>query len=105
MINLPIKKTDYCKNIYWVYAITLKEGVIKTATQVMLELKDYNIGTRPFFYPMHKQPVFNQAGLFLQDKLPESEKLYKNGFYIPSGLALTEGQIIEVSDALHKVLL
>lgn len=104
MINLPIKSTDYCENIYWVYAITLKDEFSKTAKQVMVELGEKKIGTRPFFYPMHQQPVFNKAGLFLQDELPNSEKLYQRGFYIPSGLALTKNQTIEVSDALHKIL-
>lgn len=103
-INLPLTKTDYCKNIYWVYAITLKDNYLKTAKQVMSKLKDKNIGTRPFFYPMHKQPIFNKMGLFLDDKLPNSEKLYQRGLYIPSGLALTETQINEVSLALHEVL-
>lgn len=70
----------------------------------MSELKELKIGTRPFFYPMHKQPIFNKMGLFLNDKLPNSEKLYERGFYIPSGLALTEMQIEEVSSALNKVL-
>ena len=104
-VNLPIKNTSYCNNIYWVYAITLKDECSKTVKQVMTELADHQIGTRPFFYPMHQQPVFNRDGLFLQDKLPISEKLYENGFYIPSGLALTNGQVKEVSEALHKVLL
>ncbi|MCK9224199.1 MAG: DegT/DnrJ/EryC1/StrS family aminotransferase [Candidatus Muirbacterium halophilum] len=103
-INLPISKTEFCENIYWVYAITLKDSCIKTAKEVMQELGKYKIGTRPFFYPMHKQPVFNKMGLFLDDDLPNSEKLYERGFYIPSGLALTKEQIEEVSDALHKVL-
>ncbi len=103
-INLPIPKTNYCENIYWVYAITLKYNSSKTAKQVMSELKELKIGTRPFFYPMHKQPIFNKMGLFLNDKLPNSEKLYERGFYIPSGLALTEMQIEEVSSALNKVL-
>lgn len=53
---------------------------------------------------MHKQPVFNRSGLFLHDKLPNSEKLYDTGFYIPSGLALTKDQAEEVSKALHTVL-
>ena len=104
MINLPVKSTNYCENIYWVYAITLKDNFFKTAEQVMLELGERKIGTRPFFYPMHQQPVFNKDGLFLQDKLPNSEKLYKKGFYIPSGLALTTNQMTEVSEILHKVL-
>jgi perosamine synthetase len=103
-INLPIPRTSYCENIYWVYAITLKYNCSKTTKQVMSELKELKIGTRPFFYPMHKQPIFNKMGLFLNDKLPNSEKLYERGFYIPSGLALTEMQIEEVSSALNKVL-
>lgn len=104
-INLPIAKTDFCENIYWVYSITIKDDYSKTAKDVMAELSHYNIGTRPFFYPMHKQPVFNRMGLFLDDDLPNSEKLYNKGFYIPSGLALTDEQMLKVSFALHKVLL
>ena len=103
-INLPLNKTNYCENIYWVYAITLKDNCDKTAKQVMNELNELEIGTRPFFFPMHKQPIFNKKGLFLNEMLPNSEKLYQKGFYIPSGLALTEDQLKEVSSALHKVL-
>ncbi len=103
-INFPIPKTSYCENIYWVYAITLKDEYKKSAKEIMEELGQYKIGTRPFFYPMHQQPVFNKMGLFLDTYLPNSEKLYEKGFYIPSGLALTQEGIIEVSDVLHKVL-
>lgn len=104
VINLPIAETDFCENIYWVYTVTLKDEYQKNAKEVMSELGKHKIGTRPFFYPMHKQPVFNKMGLFLDDKLPNSEKLYEKGFYIPSGLALTEEQIKEVSKAMHEVL-
>ena len=104
-VNLPVPKTDFCENIYWVYAITLKDDFTKTAKEVMAELSSYNIGTRPFFYPMHKQPIFNRMGLFLEDDLPNSENLYEKGFYIPSGLTLTNKEMLEVSIALHKVLL
>lgn len=104
VINLPIQETNYCKNIYWVYAITLKEECKKNVKEIMRELEDHKIGTRPFFYPMHKQPIFNKMGLFLDTICPNSEKLYEKGFYIPSGLALTERQVIEVSRTLQKVI-
>ena len=103
IIKLPIAKTIYCDNIYWVYALMLEDNY-RTAKEVMEELQKYQIGTRPFFYPMHKQPVFNKMGLFLNDNLPNAEKLYNKGFYIPSGMALTEQQITEVSVILHKIL-
>ena len=85
------------------YSVVIKDEYKKSAKDVMGELKEYRIGTRPFFYPMHKQPVFNKMQLFLNENLPVSENLYKKGFYIPSGVALTEKQIIEVSEAMHKV--
>ena len=97
------QNNEYCKNIYWVYAIVIKDTCLKSAKEAMNSLSELKIGTRPFFYPMHRQPVFNEMGLFLDSSLPNSEKLYEKGFYIPSGMALTKEQMIEVSVALHKV--
>ena len=102
-INLPITMTDYCENIYWVYAITLKDSFKKTAKQVMQELGEYKIGTRPFFYPMHQQPVFKKMGYFLDDNLPNSERLYNRGFYIPSGLGLKNSEIRYVAKTMIKL--
>ncbi|MBU0613831.1 DegT/DnrJ/EryC1/StrS family aminotransferase, partial [Patescibacteria group bacterium] len=104
VISLPIPRTFYCENIYWVYTIVLNDDYKKDARDIMAKLAEYKIGTRPFFYPMHQQPVFNDMGLFLDDHLPNSSKLYTKGFYIPSGLALEKEDIQEVSKVLHKVL-
>ena len=82
----------------------MKDNCRKTAKQIIRELSYYKIGARPFFYPMHKQPVFNKMNLFLNDKHPNSEKLYKKGFYVPSGLALSKNQIAKVSKVLCKIL-
>lgn len=104
-INLPLKEKTFAENIYWVFAITLKDNYEKNARQVMKELGSKGIGTRPFFYPMHKQPVFNKMGLFESETYPNAMRLYEQGFYIPSGLALTRAQILEVSKILHGVIL
>jgi perosamine synthetase len=101
-INLPIPKTGYCENIYWVYSIVIDDKYHINAKDIINKLSQHKIGTRPFFYPMHKQPVFNNMGLFNNDNLPNSETLYEKGFYIPSGLSLTIEEINEVSDILHK---
>jgi perosamine synthetase len=104
VINLPVPKKEYADNIYWVFPIVLKDAYYQNAEQVMKGLGVHNIGTRPFFYPMHKQPVFNKKGFFLDENLPNSEKLYERGFYIPSGMAITKEQIEEVSRVLHELL-
>lgn len=102
-INLPLSKTEYCQNIYWIYGITIKKEVNLSAQQIMDRLKEEGIGTRPFFYPMHKQPVLNDMGLFNNETYEGAEYLYEKGFYIPSGLGITEEQMEIVSEKLKKV--
>ena len=46
---------------------------------------------------MHEQPVFQKMGLFKNESYPEAEKLARQGFYLPSGLGLTDDQIEIVS--------
>jgi len=102
-IQLPIEKTDHSDNIYWVYGILLKDKS-KTAEQVMKLLAEKRIGTRPFFYPMHLQPILNKMGLYKSETYPNAEIMYNYGFYLPSGLALTNEQIHEVATALREIL-
>lgn len=104
-IVLPIASTEYCENIYWVYTLFLTESSKLTAKQVMQSLSELNIGTRPFFFPMHQQPVFKNMGLFKEIRLTNSEILYEQGFYIPSGLGITSEEMKKVSDVLHEVLI
>lgn len=104
-INLPIKQKDFAENIYWVFTITLKNEYQKSAKEVMKELGAKGVATRPFFYPMHSQPVFTKMGLFLNEEYSNASRLYEKGFYIPSGMAITEEQIKEVSKIMHEVLI
>jgi len=103
-IRLPLSQTAYAKNIYWVYGLVLKDNVPFGAAMMMEKLDKLGIGTRPFFYPMHLQPVFLKMGLFKNEKYPVAEKLASKGFYIPSGLGLEEKDIKVVVKALRKVL-
>ena len=93
-LQLPLAKTDYAENIYWVYGIVLQEEVPFDAKAVMKKLGEMGIGTRPFFWPMHEQPVLRKLGLFKNEIYPIAEKIARCGFYIPSGLALSRQQSI-----------
>ena len=103
-LQLPVAQTDYAANIYWVYGIVLKDNVPFDAQEAMHRLGKYKIGTRPFFWSMHEQPVFQKMGLFKQEFCPVAEKIARRGFYIPSGLALTEQQIERVAQAVVEIL-
>jgi perosamine synthetase len=89
--SLPLKKTSYAENIYWVYGLVAENE--KKLSEVVNKLTVENIGTRPFFWCMHEQPVFKKMGLFLGEKYPNAEKLARCGFYLPSGLGLLEKEI------------
>lgn len=103
-LQLPIKKTEYAENIYWVYGVVLKDSVSFDALEAMKRLSENGVGTRPFFYPMHAQPVFKKIGLFKNENYPVAEKLAERGFYLPSGLALTQDQIIKVVETVKKII-
>lgn len=102
-LQLPVVRTDYAENIYWVYGLLIDESRGMDAERVMRKLEDKGIGTRPFFYPMHKQPVLQRMGFFSGESYPVAERLYRQGFYIPSGLALTEGQMERVADEVKNI--
>ena len=96
--------TEYAKNIYWVFGMVLKDEVSFNAEEAMRRLGEKGIGTRPFFWPMHEQPVFQKMGLFKEECYPVAERLARRGFYIPSGMALSDGQIGEVAKAVTEVM-
>lgn len=103
-LQLPIPETPYAENIYWVYGIVLRDEVPFDAQEVMQRLRTMQIGTRPFFWPMHEQPVFRKMGLFEDVQCPVAENLARRGFYLPSGLALTDEQIDSVIHAVKDIL-
>jgi perosamine synthetase len=103
-LQFPVPRTEYAENIYWVYGLILKDEVPFDAEELMRRLGKYKIGTRPFFWCMHEQPVFRKMGLFNGVFCPEAEKIARRGFYIPSGMALTDEQIREVAKTLHEAM-
>jgi perosamine synthetase len=103
-IQRPKQSTDYAENIYWVYGIVLRDELDFDAEEAMKRLSEKQVGSRPFFFPMHEQPVFRRMGLFRDDRFPVAERLARRGFYLPSGMALTEDQIRYVTSSLRAVL-
>lgn len=102
-IELPLPNTDYAENIYWVFGIVLAERLNVDATVLAQKLHKGGLGTRPFFFPMHCQPVLQRL-LNTSQSLPVSEGLARLGLYLPSGLALTDEQIVESATVTIQVL-
>ena len=103
-LQLPLRATQYARNIYWVYGMVLDQAVEFDALEMMGRLAKVGVGSRPFFWPMHEQPVFKRMGLFGNTKCPVAENIARRGFYIPSGMALTEDQIQAVANSVKDIL-
>ena len=73
-------------------------------TNIMKKLKTCGVGTRSFFWPIHLQPVIKKMGLLRTDSFPIAEKIARKGFYIPSGLGITDSEINRVSSELRAIL-
>lgn len=103
-VQLPKERTSYAECIYWVYGLVLSEDFDFDASEAMKRLAKHGVGTRPFFWPMHEQPVFQKMGLFKDAQCPVAERIARRGLYIPSGMALNEAQIREVAQIVREVI-
>jgi perosamine synthetase len=67
-------------------------------------MKKHGIGTRPFFRGLHNQPALRDMDLFKNESYPKTDFASQFGFYLPSGLTLTESDINKVVKALKDSL-
>jgi perosamine synthetase len=102
-LQLPLAKVDYAENIYWVYGLVLEDQVSFDAEEAMRRLRALGVDTRPFFWPMHEQPVLRRRGLFAGESYPVAERLARRGFYLPSGMGISEAQIKRVAESVRSV--
>ncbi len=102
-IKFQVEKS-WAKTVYWMYCIELAEETGLDADALMRELGKKGIGTRPFFLGLHEQPALQDIGLFKGENYPVTERISRQGLYLPSGLTLTEKDIDVVIENVKEVL-
>jgi perosamine synthetase len=93
------------KNVYWMYGLLVDEsefGISKDKLREELILE--GVETRDFFYSPTSQPILKKY-LNKTEKFPVTEKIEREGFYIPSGLALTDTQMRKVANSIKLIYL
>lgn len=89
---------DWGESAHWMTAPIFETANIRN--QVKERLNEKDIETRPFFYPLHQQPPYEDN----QQSLPIAESISKRGLNIPSGPKLKEKEIIAVVEAIQEVI-
>jgi len=84
------EQTSYCSNIYWVFGLVVKPNAGFSREEIISHLASRQIGTRTFFYGLHEQPALLNGKIPAGQSLSATQELSSGGFYLPSGLGLTE---------------
>jgi perosamine synthetase len=102
LIQLQPAETSYARNMFWVVGVLLAEKF--DAPHIARLLRNNGVDTRPFFFPLHRQPVLSKYSLGKQPSLPISERLGAQGLYLPSFIGMTNEDITFCVSQLVAVL-
>ena len=97
-ITLP-PEAKWAKNVYWMYSILVEDEFGMSRDELMAFLRSHGIDSRPFFYPIHLQPLYEPQ--FKGEKYPVAEELSRKGINLPSGNELTEEEVRYIADIIR----
>jgi perosamine synthetase len=100
-LQLP-PELDWARNVYWMYAVVLREDAPVPRQRVIERLRADGIDTRTFFCPMSQQPCVTALPGYRQVRTPVADRLWRDGFYLPSSTQLTTAEIERVSSAVRR---
>ena len=103
-LQLPISQTDYASNLYWVFGVVLTDRVPFDAREAISRLRAEGVDARHFFWPMHEQPALRKLGFFSEERYPNSERIARRGFFLPSGVGTTQEEVHKSAEALTRIL-
>ena len=84
----------------WLFSIVLTKGVDRDF--VMSELLCRGVDTRPFFYPLNQMPPYRHYRGSLD--FTYSDSISSKGLSLPTSLALTDEEMISITDSLRDIL-
>lgn len=100
--NIPNIKLNYQKNsytnVYWMICIEIDGYDEVKRNNLILELKDKNIDSRPYFYPISDMPMYENA------ITPITHKVYQRGLNLPSYFDITKEQVKYIINTVITVI-
>lgn len=86
------------------YGVVLEDDARVDPAALTAALDGAGIETRPFFWPMHEQPVFASDRTMAGGNHPVASKLGRRGLYLPSGPTLAPEDLARVVTEVRRVL-
>lgn len=99
----PVEE-PWAKNVYWMYNVVLTGALSGTRARLLGLLKEKGVEAREDFVPASDQEVFIRKGIARGGECPVATRLGAEGFYIPSGPAITDEEVAYVVDAVRDTV-
>ena len=100
---VPLKQK--LKSVYHIYVVKLKlENLLVDRDKIFEALKSEGIGVNVHYMPIHMQPYYIKSLQTYMGMLPMAERVYNQILTIPLFPELTENDILDVVNALNKVI-
>jgi perosamine synthetase len=90
----------WAKSVYWMYSILLEDGFGMSRDEMISALKDEEIETRPFFYPLHLMPPYRDQNSM---RFPVAEELSQKGLNLPSGPKVGQEEVVRIVRAVASL--
>lgn len=92
----------WAKCVYWLYSIVVNEGKTGISRDHLAqELEKRGIEIRRFFYPLHEMPPYRRFGV---GRYYISTKLSSKGLNLPSGVRLTDEDIVNIVSNIRRII-
>jgi perosamine synthetase len=101
--EMLIKQTvlSESKSSPWLFSIMLSSSSKIEISNVISQLADLNIETRPFFIPIHTLPMYSLANI---PALPNAEQLGKNGISLPTSSLMSPDDAAYIGKHLVSII-
>jgi perosamine synthetase len=100
LAGVPCKmnpEPNYAKNSYWMPTAIFDDTIDVDREKLFSFMKENNIDTRPFFYPLSSLPMFEAI---IDNRV--SYDIYRRGINLPSHPDINKVDVQKVSDVIKK---
>lgn len=90
--QVEVIPTNYENTAPWFFDILCEDR-----ESLIIFLKENNIGSRPFYPPLHAEPAYGYSGSY-----PVTEEISQKGLWLPSSVALKDEQVKYICDKIRE---
>ncbi len=95
------QEADYAQSNYWMFSVLIdKKKFGRSRDELIRQLADKNIETRPFFYPLPALPPYKKENKILD--FPITKKIAAQGINLPTYASLKLSQVKYIADSIRS---